>query len=97
MFGKQKSGALLYEQNKAPVVLKVADGKPVFAEFRGAAMEFDDDGKNVGVYPRETIMINVKMIEGFYDHTILLDSRKVRVMETLAEIWKKIGEALTDG
>jgi len=67
---------------------------PVFVEFQGATMDFDDEGHLQELVPRSTIMINVLEIEGFYDHTILINGRKLRVMETLTEIRNKVGAAL---
>jgi hypothetical protein len=70
----------------------VDDGKDrvVFASFQGAATDIDDDGKIVDYVPRGEIMINVAQICAFYDHTIMVCGHKIRVMETLEEIRRKI-------
>ena len=82
MFGLKKEdahGVLLYPE-KAPVV---------FMEFHGATMDFED-GHMVDIVRREPIVINVSRIDGYYDHTILVAGRKVRVMETRDEITRKL-------
>ena len=66
----------------------------IFVPFQGATMDFDDEGHLLDLVPRSTIMINVREIEGFYDQTILINGRKLRVMETLTEIRNKVGAAL---
>lgn len=89
MFGKKfdpvEAGLVYPKQEKSG---------PAFVEFQGAAMDFDDEGKLQDLVPRSPIMINVREIEGFYDHTILINGRKLRVMETLTEIRKKVGAAI---
>ena len=89
MFGKKfdpvEAGLVYPKQEKSG---------PAFVEFRGATMDFDDEGKLQDLVPRSTIMINVREIEGFYDHTILINGRKLRVMETLTEIRNKVEAAL---
>lgn len=77
MFGK-----LLYDQKPEAVM--------VFETFEGAATEIDDDGKIIGYVPRGEIVVNVGLINAFYDHTILTGGHKIRVMETLEEIRRKI-------
>lgn len=66
----------------------------IFVPFQGATMDFDDEGHLQDLVPRSTIMINILEIEGFYDHTILINGRKLRVMETLTEIRNKVEAAL---
>ena len=61
-----------------------------FVEFMGAACDVDDAGNMIDFVPRGNIMINLSAITGYYDHTILIDSRKIRVMETCEEITRKI-------
>ena len=75
MFGK-----LVYDQKPATV----------FATFQGAAMEIDDDGRITQYTPRGEIVINVGRINAYYDHTILTGGHKIRVMETLEEIRKRL-------
>lgn len=61
-----------------------------FAKFRGAKMYTDDDG--IPHYePWDDIVINVAQIGAYYDHTIMVMGHKIRVMETLEEIRKKVG------
>jgi hypothetical protein len=77
MFGK-----LLYDQKPEAVM--------VFETFEGASTEIDDDGKIIGYVPRGEIVVNVGLINAVYDHTILTGGHKIRVMETLEEIRRKI-------
>jgi hypothetical protein len=78
MFGK-----LLYDEPKPiPVAL--------FVTLMGASTEIDDDGKIIGYVPRGEIVVNVGLINAVYDHTILTGGHKIRVMETLEEIRRKI-------
>ena len=88
MFGKTKQ--------LPPMTLLKPDrpAGPVFVEFRGATMDYDDEGKLIDIVPRETVVINVSRITGFYTHKILVDDRKISVMESTLEIWKKIQEAI---
>jgi hypothetical protein len=60
-----------------------------FVEFHGATMDFED-GKLIDIVEREPIVINVSRIDGYYDHTILVAGRKVRVMETKEDITRKL-------
>lgn len=76
MFGK-----LLYDEPK-PVAM--------FVTLMGASTEIDDDGKIVDYVPRGEVVINVGRINAIYDHTILTGGHKIRVMETLEEIQRKI-------
>lgn len=62
----------------------------MFVTFMGAATEIDDDGKILQYTPRGEVVINVGRINAVYDHTILTDGHKIRVMETLEEIQRKI-------
>lgn len=85
----------MFGRNKDALVeagLIYPDPKPVtvFITFTGATIDYED-GVLVDIVPREKIVINVNRIDAFYDHTILIDGRKIRVMETLAEIREKIG------
>ena len=61
-----------------------------FVEFYGAAMGYDEDGKLIDIVERDPIVINVSRIDSYYDHTILVAGRKVRVMETRNEITRKL-------
>lgn len=55
----------------------------IFVEFRGAAKDGD-------LYTdRGPIWINPALVAGFYDHTILIEGNKIRVMETTDEIIKR--------
>ena len=88
MFGKTKQ--------LPPTTLLKPDrpAGPVFVEFRGASMDYDDEGNLIDIVPRDAIVINVNRITGFYNHKILVDDRKISVMETTQEIWKKIRETI---
>ena len=67
---------------------------PVFIEFTGATGSLDDDGFLKDYVPRDKITINVNRISGYYDHTILVEGRKIRVMDSYAQIALKILEAM---
>lgn len=62
-----------------------------FVEFIGAACDIDDSGNMIDFVPRGQIVLNISEITGYYDHTILIEGRKIRVMETCDEISRKIG------
>lgn len=79
-------------QPPAPVLAKGAE--LLMVEFTGAEILFDDDGRKVDWTPREKICVNIARVDGYYDHTILVDGRKIRVMETYAQIALKILEAM---
>ena len=68
--------------------------KPIFIEFTGASGSLDDDGMLKDYVPRDKITINVNRISGYYDHTILVEGRKIRVMDSYAQIALKILEAM---
>ena len=54
-------------------------------EFQGASRD------DLGQYSeRGAIWINPAQVSAIYDHTILLDGHKIRVMETEPEIIKKL-------
>ena len=76
MFGK-----LLYDEPKQPAV---------FVKFMGAATDIDDDGRIVEYTPRGEVVINVMQIGAVYDHTILVMGHKIRVIENLEEIMRKL-------
>lgn len=61
-----------------------------FVTFTGATTEIDDDGRIIGYVPRGDIVVNVALVNAAYDHTILTGGHKVRVMETLEEIRRKL-------
>lgn len=65
-----------------------------FVEFMGAACDVDDAGNMIDFVPRGNIVINLSAITGYYDHTILIDSRKIRVMESCDQISQKIKAAM---
>ena len=79
MLGKS-TGVLLYEEPKQNIV---------FVSFQGAISDIDDDGA-IDYSPRGEIVINVSQIAAFYDHTIVIMGRKIRVMETMDEIRAKL-------
>ena len=66
----------------------LADEK--FVPFVGATTEIDDDGRIIGYVPRGDIVVNIALVNAAYDHTILTGGHKVRVMETLEEIRRKL-------
>ena len=91
MFGKDKgdAGRILFDSPGPSVVIQ--KDRVVFVEFDGALVDkFDDD---LVYTPRGKISINPARIAGYYDHTILIDGYKVRVMETYAQIGLKLLEA----
>ncbi len=56
-------------------------------EFRGASREID------AIYiDRGPVWINPELVSGVYDHTILIDGHKIRVMEDVNELVKKLTE-----
>jgi hypothetical protein len=61
-----------------------------FETFTGATTEIDDDGRIIGYVPRGDIVVNIALVNAAYDHTILTGGHKVRVMETLEEIRRKL-------
>ena len=81
MFEKCWNGRkLLYEPERSIV----------FVTFMGANMDVDDYDGKVDYAPRGEITINVAQIAAFYDHTIITQGHKIRVMELAQEIRKKI-------
>ena len=79
MFGKKTDG-IVYEEQET---------QAIFVEFQGAVMDVDDDGK-IDYAPRGRIVVNISNIGAVYDHTIVIMGHKIRVMETLDEIVKKL-------
>ena len=79
MFGKTK-GEIMF------------DGKPLvtFAVFQGALTNIDDEGKIIEYVPRGEVVINIAQICAFYDHTIITNGHKIRVMEDLETIKKRL-------
>lgn len=61
-----------------------------FITLCGAMMDVDDDG-NVTYSPRASIIINKDQVGAIYEHTVVIMGHKIRVMESLEEIGKKIG------
>lgn len=53
-------------------------------EFRGATR--DEMAGQIEYTDRGPIWINAALVAGFYDHTILIEGNKIRVMETTDEI-----------
>ena len=80
MFGKS-NGKLLYDEVK-PVA--------VFISFMGATTDIDDDGRITEYVPRGEVVVNAARISAVYDHTIMTDGHKIRVIETLEEIKRKL-------
>lgn len=58
-------------------------------QFMGADMKMADDGSRIYI-PRGPIFILAEKIVGFYDHTVLVGDHKIRVMEDLELIRKKV-------
>lgn len=56
-----------------------------FIQFMGAM-----EGSNGQYYERGPIWINPARITAFYDHTILVDGYKIRVMDTEEEIVRRL-------
>lgn len=94
MFGKRlpetPEGVLVYPKEQSVAVLK--DRVPQLIEFQGALVDKDADDQ-LTYTPRGKISVNPARIAGYYDHTILIDGYKVRVMETYAQIGLKLLEA----
>lgn len=65
---------------------------PMFLSFQGAAVEYDDDGR-LSYLPRGEVVVNVGRIGAYYDHTLLIEGHKIRVMDTVSQIGLKILEA----
>ena len=78
MFGKT-TGKMIYDEPQ----------RIVFVTFQGAVTDVDDDGA-VDYAPRGEICVNVSQIAAFYNHTILVMGRKIRVMESMDEIRRKL-------
>ena len=62
-------------------------------EFECAMMTVTEDGKTVYT-PRGSITLILGAIVGFYDHAILTESQKIRVMEDYESIKAKLMEAI---
>ena len=77
----------------APIEVTVKPPRPVFVDLNGAMVEMDEDTGKLNFVPRGPISIQVSMIGGYYDNTVLLMGNKIRVMETAAQIALKIMEA----
>lgn len=78
---------------EAPITYSKVSPIAVFVEFQGAVCDVDDFGNLIDFQPRGPIVINANSILGYYDHTILIKDKKIRVMETCREISLKILEA----
>ena len=64
---------------------------PIFIKLEGATARKEDD--QLQYESRDSkISINVCRMDGYYDHTILIDGYKIRVMETFDEITQKLKE-----
>lgn len=56
--------------------------------FEGASCEVVEDKK---IYTKiAPIFVNRDAVVAFYDHTILTQSNKLRVMEDVSEIWRRL-------
>ena len=62
----------------------------MLVSFMGAITDIDDDGRIIDYVPRGKVMINPERVSAAYDHTILTDGDKIRVMETMEEIQRKL-------
>jgi len=71
--------------------VELVAAQPVFIELQGALCEKEDD--RLIYTPRGEIAINPARIAGYYDHTIMIDGYKIRVMESYVQIALKIAEA----
>ena len=60
-----------------------------YVQFTGAYCSFDDEGEKQ-FSERDPIMINRSSIDAFYDHTIIVGGRTIRVMQTYDEIKAKL-------
>lgn len=68
----------------------------VFIKFTGAKCTYEDNGDRT-LTPWSPIWINVEKICGFYDHTILVNGQKIRVMETEDQIVNSVWVVATLG
>lgn len=59
-----------------------------FVRFEGANMRETDDGREYT--ERGPIYISPKHVTGFYDHTILTEGHKIRVMDDITQIREKL-------
>lgn len=91
---KNATGKLLFDGPPGQTTFVVNKPQAVFVEFQGATGSTDDCGQLLEYIPRDKITVNVIRISGFYDHTILIDGRKIRVMDTYNQIALKILEAM---
>ena len=68
---------------------------PIFIKLEGATAHKEDDQRLQYESRDSKISINLCRVDGYYDHTILIDGYKIRVMETYEQISQKIREAMT--
>ena len=61
-------------------------------EFRGATR--DELAGQIDYTDRGSIWINPALVAGFYDHTILIEGNKIRVMETADGIRERLERAV---
>lgn len=73
-------------------IRKTETNRAQLVRLTGAHMETEDNGR-VTYSPWDDIVVNVEQIGAVYDHTIVIMGHKIRVMESLEEIMKRIGAA----
>ena len=66
----------------------------MMVEFRGARVEMNDEGEKE-YEDRGPIWINAHAVAGFYEHTLLVNGHKIRVMEEIPEIQQKLARGMT--
>lgn len=59
----------------------------MFIELNGATRTYDDE-----YHMTEKVSVNVNRIDAYYDHKVLIDGYKIRVMETYEQITQKLKE-----
>ena len=64
-------------------------------EFRGAKVEMNDEGEKE-YEDRGPIWINPNVLAGYYEHTLLVNGHKIRVMEEIPEIQRKLAGEKTE-
>lgn len=81
------------KQIEIPEPPRVTAPRPhTFVVFQGANSTLMDSGE-LEFSPRAPIAVNVTQIVAVYDNTIVAGGHKIRVMESMAEINRKLIEA----